>query len=107
MNQVERDLRESLRRREAPSGFAGRVFARTRKAEAPRRTSWVWLATAALVLLMIGGIGFVREQRRQAEGEKAKQQLMAGLRITGSKLSEVQSRLARIQQRAVQPRSDQ
>jgi hypothetical protein len=32
---------------------------------------------------------------------------MAGLRITGSKLSEVQSRLARIQQRAVQPRSDQ
>lgn len=106
MNQVERDLRESLRRREAPPGFAGRVFARTRKAEAPR-TSWVWLAAAALVLLMIGGVGFVQEQRRQAEGEKAKQQLMAGLRITGLKLTEVQSRLARIQQRAVQPRSDQ
>ncbi len=106
MNQVERDLRESLRRREPPPGFAGRVLARTRKAEAPR-TSWVWLAAAALVLLMIGGVGFVQEQRRQAEGEKAKQQLMAGLRITGLKLTEVQSRLARIQQRAVQPRSDQ
>ena len=101
MNQVERDLRESLRRREAPPGFAGRVLARTRKAEAPR-TSWVWLAAAALVLLMIGGVGFVQEQRRQAEGERAKQQLMAGLKLT-----EVQSRLARIQQRAVQPRSDQ
>jgi hypothetical protein len=106
MNQVERDLRESLRRREAPPGFAWRVLARTRKAEAPR-TSWVWLAAAALVLLMIGGVGLVREQRRQAEGEKAKQQLMAGLRITGLKLTEVQSRLARIQQRAVQPRSEQ
>jgi len=33
--------------------------------------------------------------------------LMAGLRITGMKLSEVQARLARIQQRAVQPRSEQ
>jgi hypothetical protein len=60
-----------------------------------------------MVLLMIGGIGFVREQRRQAEGEKAKQQLMAGLRITGSKLSQVQARLTRIQERAVQPRLEQ
>jgi hypothetical protein len=106
MNQLERDLRETLRRRKAPPGFADRVLARTSRLEAPR-TSWVWLAAAALVLLMIGGVGLVREQRRQAEGEKAKQQLMAGLRITGSKLSEVQSRLARIQIRAVQPRSDQ
>ena len=78
MNQVERDLRESLRRRQPPPGFADRVLARTRQAE-PRRISWAWLAAAAMVLLMIGGIGFVREQRRQAEGEKAKQQLMAGL----------------------------
>lgn len=106
MNQLERDLRESLSRRQPPPGFADRVLARTRQSE-PRRISWAWLAAAAMVLLMIGGIGFVREQRRQAEGERAKQQLMAGLRITGSKLSEVQSRLARIQQRAVQPRSDQ
>jgi hypothetical protein len=106
MNQVERDLRESLSRRQPPPGFAERVLAGTRQSE-PHRTSWVWLAAAALVLLMIGGVGFVQEQRRQAEGEKAKQQLMAGLRITGSKLIEVKARLARIQQRAVQPRSEQ
>jgi len=106
MNQLERDLRESLRRKEAPAGFADRVLARTSRHEAPR-TSWVWLAAAALVLLMIGGVTFVQEQRRQAEGERAKQQLIAGLRITGSKLSEVQSRLSRIQIRAVQPRSEQ
>jgi len=106
MNQVERDLRESLRRRQPPPGFAAKVLARTRQFE-PRRTSWMWLGAAALVLLMIGGISFLQEQRRQAEGEKAKQQLLAGLRITGSKLIEVKSRLARIQQRAVQPRSEQ
>jgi hypothetical protein len=106
MNQVERDLRESLRRRQPPPGFAGKVLARTRQFE-PRRTSWFWLAAAALVLLMIGGVAFLQEQRRQAEGEKAKEQLLAGLRITGSKLNEVKSRLARIQQRVVQPRSEQ
>ena len=106
MNQLERDLRESLGRRQPPPGFADRVLARTRQPE-PRRISWAWLAAAAMVLLMIGGIGVVREQRRQAEGEKAKQQLMAGLRITGSKLSQVQARLTRIQERAVQPRLEQ
>jgi hypothetical protein len=107
MNPVERDLRESLRRRQAPSGFADRVLARTRESES-RRPLWSWLAVAALIVLMIGGgAALISEQRRQAEGERAKQQLMAGLRITGMKLSEVQLRLARIQQRAAQPRSEQ
>jgi len=55
---------------------------------------------------MIGGVGIVQEQRRQAEGERAKEELMVGLRITGSKLRDVQERLTGIQQRAVQ-RSEQ
>ena len=101
MNQIERDLREALRRREAPPGFAERVLAKTRQPES-RGHSWVWLAAAALVLLMIGGIGVVREQRRQAEGERAKEELMVALRITGSKLRDVQERLVTIQQRALQ-----
>jgi hypothetical protein len=102
---MERDLREALRRREAPPGFAERVLARTQQPET-RGHSWVWLAAAALVLLMIGGIGVVQEQRRQAEGERAKQELMVAFRITGSKLRDVQERLATIQQRALQ-RSEQ
>jgi hypothetical protein len=53
---------------------------------------------------MIGGIGVVQEQRRRAEGERAKQQLMVGLEITGSKLRDVQERL--VQRRALQ-RSEQ
>ena len=106
MNQLERDLREALRRREAPPYFAERVLARTRQPETPRR-SWVWLAvTAALVLLMIGGLGILREQRRLAEGERAKEQLMVAFRITGSKLRDVRERIAAIPQRAMQ-RSEQ
>src|SRR5262252_4108573 len=101
MNQVERDLREALRRREAPPGFAERVLAKTRQPET-RGRSWVWLAAAALVLLVIGGsIGIVREQRRQAEGERAKQQLMVGLQITGTKLRDVQEKLAGLPHRAL------
>ena len=105
MNQLERDLREALQRRQAPPYFAEKVLARTRQSKTPR-LPWAWLAAAALILLMIGGVGIVREQRRQAEGERAKEQLIVAFRITGSKLRDVQEKLATIPQRALQ-RSEQ
>jgi hypothetical protein len=95
-----------LRRRRPPPGFAETVLAKTRQTETPR-PYWTWLAAAALIVLLIAGVAGVREQRRQTEGERAKEQLIAGLRLTGMKLSEVQERLGRIQQRAVQPRAEQ
>jgi len=109
MSQFERDLRESLRQREPPPGFAEKVLARTRESEA-RRPLWTWLAAAAAVaavVLMVVGGSIVQEQRRQAENQRAKEQLMAALRITGTKLRDVQLRLAAIQQRAVQRQLDQ
>src|SRR5688572_1111453 len=106
MNQLERDLREALRRKEAPPFFAERVLARTRQSEPRWRRSWVWLAAAALLVLMIGGVGLVREQQRLAEGERAKEQLMVAFRITGSKLADVRERIATIPQRVMQ-RSEQ
>jgi len=56
--------------------------------------------------LMVGGMGIVREQRRLAEGERAKEQLMVAFRITGSKLADVRERIATIPQRVMQ-RSEQ
>jgi hypothetical protein len=106
VNPLERDLREALRRKDAPPYLAERLLTRTRQSRM-QQAVWIWIAAAALLVLMIGGIGIVREQRRQAEGEQAKQQLMVGLRITGFKLSQVQERLARLQQRVVQPRLEQ
>jgi hypothetical protein len=103
MSQFERDLRESLRRRDPPGDFAAKVFARTREPESRSIFSWRWLAVAALLVLTIGGTMFIREQQRQAESEQAKEQLMVALRITGSKLTEVQARLDEIQQRVVYP----
>src|SRR4030095_12021100 len=107
MNQLERDLREALRRRQPPSDFADRVLARTRQSESVRRRPpiWGWLAAAAaLLLLIVGGNAFIQEQRRRAEGERAKEQLMVALRITGSKLRDAQMKITNVQQRVVDPK---
>jgi hypothetical protein len=101
MNPFERDLRESLRRREPPADFAAKVLARTRDTEVRSVFSWRWLAVAALVVLMVGGTLFIQEQQRQVENERTKQQLMVAMRITGSKIKEVQDRLNAIQERVV------
>jgi hypothetical protein len=105
MNQLERDLHEALRRREPPSGFADKVLARTRQLESEaRRPIWSWLAAAAaVVLLIIGGATYIHELRRQAEGRKAKEQLMVALRITSSKLREAQLKITNVQQRVAEP----
>lgn len=100
MSQFERDLKESLKRREPPPGFAERVLAHTYATEKPGFFGWRGLvAVAALVLVMVGGGLFVQEQRRQAEAEQKKEHLMAALRITGSKLRLVEERLDAIRQR--------
>ena len=102
MSQFERDLRETLRQRQPPPGFAENVLERARRSEV-RTTFGRWLAVAALLVAMIGGGALVWQQHRQAEGEKAKEQLMVGLRITGSKLRSMRDRLATIQQCTIQP----
>jgi len=102
MNRFERELSESLKRREPPEGFAERILAHTFATEKPGFSGWRWLAVAALVLVMVGGASVVREQRRRAESERAKQQLMVALRITGSKLRSAQEKLSTIQQRAIE-----
>ena|SRR5436190_21352654 len=99
MSRFERDLKESLKRREPPPGFAERVLAHTFATEKPGFRGWRWVAVAAMVLLVFGGIALVREQRRQAEAERNKQQLIVGLQITSSKLNRVQERLSEIQER--------
>jgi hypothetical protein len=107
MSQFERDLRESLRRRQPPEHFAAGVLAKTQEKKIGKAYGWRWLAAAALVVFMVGGVSLIHEQRRQAENEKAKEQLMVALRITGSKLRDVRARLSATQQRVVYPHLDQ
>ena len=105
MDRFDNDLREALRRSEAPPGLAARVMAQARKMgkATPRRPSfaWRWAATAAAVLVLIAGSFLYRDRVRQAEGEKAKEQVMFALRVTGAKLQGVRERLSEIQERRI------
>jgi hypothetical protein len=100
MNRLEDALREALRREPAPDGFAERVLrAAESRSEARVNSGGLWarlgaafrgprvrwaagFAAAAMVFSAVE----VRNQRERVEGEKAKQQLMLALRITGGKL---------------------
>ena len=107
MSELENRLREALRREEPPEGFADRVLAAVagrdvpldRKRAAPFR-AWFgaprlrWAAAFAGVVLVIAGGAEYRKQRlERLEGERAKEQVMLALRITGSKLRMIQAKV--------------
>jgi hypothetical protein len=90
---IEDNLRAALRREDPPPGFASRVLERM----PPRRNHawqhWRWAAAAAvLVVFVFSGVEYRRAQQRMA-GERAKQQLMLALQITGSKVHVVQQKI--------------
>jgi hypothetical protein len=97
------ELRRALRRVEPPAGFAERVLHRASEGGvsilAPRRGPMRsvlsgpmvrWATAAALAIAVTGGMWYRAEQRRQAQGEEARRQVLIGLRITSSKLQLVQ-----------------
>ena len=111
MSQFERDLREALRRKEPPPGFAGRVIARAReiderKARWSWKWSWRWSAAAAMVVMLLVVGALYREHRRQ-EAERSKDQLLLALRVTGAKVRLVQERLSQIQMKTIELHSQQ
>jgi hypothetical protein len=95
----DRVLREQLQARPAPEGFADRVMARVPKRPAPlawmgfRAPSWQWAVAALLVLGMVIG-GMERERQQRIEGERARDQVLLALRITGSTLRDVQQKVS-------------
>ena len=90
---IEDNLRAALRREDPPPGFANRVLERM----PPRRNHawrhWRWAAAAAvLAVFVFSGVEYRQAQQRMA-GERAKQQLMLALQITGSKIHVVQQKI--------------
>ena len=106
MKPFDDNLREALRRRQPPAGFAERVLARipetTPQGRKPSfRWQWIAAAAAAVVALTIG-LSFYRGNLRRSEGEKAKEQVMLALRVTGSKLRGVQERVGAAERRTIE-----
>ncbi len=91
MDRLEEQLRRALQRVDPPPGFAERVLERaSSQAEAPgwwRRFTEVflaprrrWAAAAVAGLVILAGIGYERQMRRQ--GELAREQVLEALEIT-------------------------
>ena len=94
MNELEKDIRETLRRRAPPSGFVQRTLARKREQDAHRKALefWRW-ATLSVVLVASTGLVVYRQHLRQVEGVRAKEQVLFALRLSGSELRSMQERM--------------
>ncbi|HUK33527.1 MAG TPA: hypothetical protein VLV86_06440 [Vicinamibacterales bacterium] len=108
MNQMDDELRRTLRRVEAPDGFAARVreriardAARTVDVQPSRFLAPLRLAIAAtLVAAIAGGVWYRAEtQRRVEQGEEARRQVLLSLSIAGSKLHAVEMKVNHAQER--------
>ena len=82
---LERELRAALGRVDAPSGFAGRVMARTAERSGVReeRSGW-WRAVAAAFLLgaMCGGWLMHQERVDRREAMRTREQFAVAMRVT-------------------------
>lgn len=84
----EDQLRDALRRKAAPAGFAERVLAAAGTGSPrARRLPARWLALAAALLLFAGiGWQFEQERQRRIAAEETARQLRVALRITVDRL---------------------
>jgi hypothetical protein len=113
MTPFEEHLKEALARKEPSQDFVSRVLEKTKTPQlrlptAGRawwfRRAWAWRLApvmAALVLLCAGVM--YREHERTVRGELAKEKLLIGMRIAGSKLHDVQQHVMGIQSKEVEP----
>jgi hypothetical protein len=91
----EKELRSHLEARSAPPGFVDRVMARVpaRRRRSAWQPLWRWAAVAAfLAVTVLGGMEHERQQR--VAGERAREQVLLALRITGSTLHQVQNKVS-------------
>lgn len=115
MSRMDDALREALRRETPPEGLAERVMGTIREdrsltvagrsVAARLRGDWLaafwrprlrWATAMAAVALVGGGLEYRNEMARRAEGERARDEVMVALRITGGKLRMTRDMVRRI-----------
>ena len=111
---MDHELRDALRRKEAPADLADRVLARINAdtgATNPRpgstgstarikhalgtNTVRGWLAAAAVLAVAVGGAERYYQQQQAAEAARVKDEIRLALQITSDTLARVQSKLSR------------
>ena len=101
MRQFEDKLREALRREEPSADFTDRVMERIQRESRPkvvRMPARKWLPIAAAACLLMSAGAWRYEQYR---GEKARDQLLLALEITGEKIALTQQKVDSISQRTI------
>jgi hypothetical protein len=111
-DRLEDELREALRREEAPAAFAERVLAKAHQQASPEAW-WPRLirglhagalryATVAVLVVatIVGAVEYKRHEQERRQGELARQQLMLALRIASGKLQYAQAKVNRTRQYA-------
>ena len=96
MTPFEEDLKRALERQEPAADFTARVLARCAVEDTKARgwlRAWRLAAVAAALLVAAGGTVYQRHER-EVRGLAAKRELILAVRIAGSKLQEVQQRVA-------------
>jgi hypothetical protein len=109
IDSMENALRRALRKEEPSAGFAERLMARA-AAQDIRTPATTWYSRLgewfqvralparaavafALTVAIVAGVRYESVRRERLEGEAAKRQLLLALRVTGSTLHSVQSRV--------------
>lgn len=101
MDNLERELKAAFQREPAPPGFAERVLDRVNPAQRPRPAWWRapalrWALTAVLLAAFVAGGLAAYQTWQRARGERARDQVILALQITGSRLHAVQAQIARM-----------
>lgn len=101
---MDRELHDALKRKQAPEDLADRVLARintgavqpAQPARAGAGSSPVlrWLAAAAVLAVTVGGAERYYTQQRAAEAARVQEELRIALQITNETLAVVQSKLS-------------
>ncbi len=97
MSRFDDRMKEALRRREPPDGFAERVLAmaaeqETRRSPFDRLLEMFrgprlrWAGALATVVLVVAGAQFYSLRQERIRGERAKEQVLLALEITANEL---------------------
>ena len=94
------ELKQVLKRRQPPPGFTARVMARvdaTPKVRSFPTPRWMpWAVAAALLLSSTGGGIWEHQRLQHARAEKARDQILLALHVTGVKLDQVRAQVRSI-----------
>jgi hypothetical protein len=100
---MDNELRDALRRKQAPADLADRVLARINEQQAPARQAGPtssgqgvrrWLAAAAVLAVAAGGAERYYTQQQAAEAARVQEELRIALQITSETLAVVQNKLS-------------